>query len=113
MVVDVTAIGLVRGWAHLDLGAVLKPDVHPLPCGILLRFYHIKIGRVFDCCLEFGFDFRLCFAEDIFVDWFSGFGVATGGIAAFPAAIAPLANTSLTVCSAFCHIGHLLRHTVP
>ena len=110
---DVALIGLVGGRAHLDLGVVFKPDVHPLPDRVLSRFREVELRGVGERAFQLFLDLRLRFAEDVFADRLAGLGIVACRVAPLPAPVAALSDIALALCSAFCHIYHTpLKRTI-
>ena len=107
VVVDVSSIGPVRGGAHLDFGVVLEPEVHPLTYVILCRLEGIHFCIFLNCLLQLCFYLRLSLAEDVLVDSLAGLRVPPGGVTALPSTVRPLADATLAVGSAFCHLYRL------
>ena len=108
MMVDVTPVGLVRGWANLNLADILEPLVHPLFHRVLARPGEVHLFGFFQGSFQFFFDLGLGLAKDILEDLFAGFGVSSGGKPTFPTAVFPLADVALAVGSALCHKYHFL-----
>jgi len=109
-----TLAGFEGRWAQLDFRIVFHPDLQPTPHGVGLGPSVVDAHIFFDGFLEFLLNFCLCFAENIFDDGFSGFGITTDCVPALPAAVLSLADVPLAVCSSFRHkINPFRQRTIP
>ena len=105
---DHQLIAVCCGKADVGLGVEVVPGAEPSGYGVFFSTDHIEVLDFFQDFGQLRLDFCLGLAEDIFDNSFTGGGIVSGGVAAFPAAIASLADVSFAVCTPFCHQGSLL-----
>ena len=108
VVVDVAPVGLVGGRPHFDLGAVLKPYLHPLPYRVLSYFGQVQRLGFFNGSLQLFLDLCLGFAQHIFVDSLAGLRVMPRRVPSLPAAVLAFSNAAFTVGSFLSHMCRLL-----
>ncbi len=105
---DHQLVAVCCGKADVGLGVEIVPGAEPSGYGVFFSTDHIEVLDFFQDFGQLRLDFCLGLAEDIFDNSFTGGGIVSGGVAAFPAAIASLADVSFAVCTPFCHQGSLL-----
>ena len=99
-------------YGRTGLGVEIVPGAEPGGYGVFFCTDYVQVFGFLQNFGQLGFDFGLGFAEDIFDDTLAGGGIVAGGVTAFPAAIASLADISFTVGAALCHYGSLLSSNV-
>ena len=105
---DHQLIAVCCGEADVGFGIEVVPGAEPSGYGVFLSSDYIEVFCFLQDSGQLGFDFGLAFAEDVFDDALASGGIVASGVAAFPAAIASLADVSFAVGAAFCHQGSLL-----
>jgi len=99
-VVEVVVLGFLP---QARLGVDLIPQLDPRAQRVGFGAAHVQLFSLRNGLLELFLGFGLGFGEDALVNRFAGGGIATGGVAALPAAIFPLAQTSFPVCTFLRH----------
>lgn len=105
---DHELIAVCCGEADVGFGIEVVPGAEPSGYGVFFSTDYIEVLDFFQDFGQLRLDFCLGLAEDIFDNSFTGGGIVSGGVAAFPAAIASLADVSFAVCTPFCHQGSIL-----
>ena len=106
-VVEVVVLGFLP---KARLGVDLIPQLDPRAQCVGLGSAHVQLFSLRNGLLELFLGFGLVFGEDAFVDGLAGGRIIACGVASLPAAVFPLAQTPLTVCTfLLCHTQCTLR----
>ena len=103
VVVDVVEVVVLGFLPQARLGVDLVPQLDPRAQRVGLGAAHVQLFSLRDGLLELFLGFRLGFSEDAFVDGLAGGGIIACGVASLPAAVLPLADAALAVCSFLWH----------
>ena len=99
-VVEVVVLGfLPQAWLGVDLVPQLDPSAQRVGLGAA----HVQLFSLRNGLLELFLGFGLGFSEDALVDGLAGGGIIACGVASLPAAILPLADATLTICTFLRH----------
>ena len=105
---DHQLVAVSGGEADVGLGVEVIPGAEPGGHSVLFCTDYVEILGFLQDFGQLGLDLSLGFAEDVLDNAFAGGGIVAGGVTAFPAAVAPLADISFAVGAAFCHKASLL-----
>ena len=99
-VVEVVVLGFLP---QARLGVDLVPQLDPRAQRVRLGTAHVQLFSLRDGLLELFLGFGLGFSEDAFVNRFAGGRIIACGVSALPAAVFPLAQTPLSICTFLRH----------
>ena len=106
MQLDAPPVVLRRGEPQVGFGVDLKPQPQPLGHRVFSSPGHVQAAGLPNGLLQLRLDLGLGSAQYVLDDPLAGIRVVSGGVPALPAAIAALANISLTIGPLF---GHVVR----